>query len=93
MLKEGGAKFEVRMLEQDIDRVCRKINSGAKFRLGRNHAGRTKLKLYTGPFGLFVRRFDLTDTDLLRLRQVLDMSKSGRNTQKSPQIKARTLKG
>ena len=74
------------MLEQDINQVCRKISSGAKFLLGRNHAGRTKLKLYTGPFGLFVRRFDLADADLLRLRQVLDISKSGRKTPKVPPV-------
>ena len=74
------------MLEQDINRVCRKISGGAKFSLGRNHAGRSKLKLYSGPFGLFVRRFDLTDADVLRLRQVLDLAKSGREIPKSPPI-------
>lgn len=66
------------MLEQDFSRVCRKIGSGAKFRIGRNHTGRTKLKLYTGPFGLFVRRFELSDADLQRLREVLGASKTAR---------------
>jgi hypothetical protein len=74
------------MLEQDFSRVCRKIGSGAKFRIGRNHTGRIKLKLYTGPFGLFVRRFDRSDADLQRLREVLGASKTARKYPSGPSI-------
>ena len=71
------------MLEGDFNRVCRKISSGAKFQLGRNHAGRMKLKLYGGPFGLFVRRFDISDADVIRLRQVLDLTSAKRKKQRA----------
>lgn len=71
------------MLESDFNRVCLKIGSGAKFQLGRNHAGRIKLKLYGGPFGMFVRRFDLSDAEILRLRQVLNQTEARRKTTKT----------
>jgi hypothetical protein len=79
----AGAESGVEMLEGDFNRICHKIGSGAKFQLGRNHAGRVKLKLYRGPFGMFVRRFDLSDAEILRLRQIFDKTEARRKNPKT----------
>lgn len=62
------------MIESDFRLVCRRIGMGAKFRLGRNPAGRLKLKLRCGPFGVFVKRFDINDDDLKKLRTALSLN-------------------
>jgi hypothetical protein len=55
----------------DVDRVCKSVQHGAKLYIGRDHAGRQKIKLVKGPFGLFVERHDCTDEELTSLKRKL----------------------
>ena len=69
------------MVESEFQIPRQRIERGVSFKIGRNAAGRSRLKLYTGPFGWFVQRFDLEDAKLLQLRQLLALSA---NKRKSP---------
>ena len=66
------------MIESDFQQVSRHIGSGAKFWLGRNAAGRMRLKLHIGPFGIFTQRHEIDDAELQRLRGVLALTANKR---------------
>ena len=66
------------MIESEFQHVSRRIGSGAKFWLGRNAAGRMRLKLYIGPFGFFTQRYEIDDAELQRLRRVLALTANKR---------------
>jgi hypothetical protein len=56
------------MSNVDIDHVCMAVKRGARMLVGRDHAGRQKIKLIKGPFGLFVERFECNEADLVTIR-------------------------
>ncbi len=62
------------MTDAEMERVCRLIKRGGKLYVGRDHAGRQKLKIVHGPFGLLTHRFRCTveDFEALRLRLASD---------------------
>jgi hypothetical protein len=60
--------------ESERKRICSIVRGGAKMLVGRDHAGRQKIKLIKGPFGLFVERIECTETDLIYIRKVLSKS-------------------
>ena len=68
------------MVESEFQILRQRIERGASSKIGRNAAGRSRLKLYTGPFGWFVQRFDLDDAELEQLRQLLALSANKRKS-------------
>jgi hypothetical protein len=58
-----GAKMRDTILK-DIHEAMRK---GAKLSVGRSYYGRFRLKITSGPLGLFQRRMNVTAEDLQRL--------------------------
>jgi hypothetical protein len=62
--------------ESELNRVCRSIQRGAKLLVGRDHAGRQKIKLVKGPFGLFVERIECNEEDMAFIRHRLKQSVS-----------------
>lgn len=57
-----------------INEVCELISKGAKVLIGHDASGRHKLKIKTGPFGLWTRRYNIdTETmDMLRAKYGLN---------------------
>ena len=57
-----------------LDEVCKLIFRGSKVLIGRDASGRHKLKIKTGPFGLWTKRYsvDAETMDMLRLRYGLN---------------------
>jgi hypothetical protein len=62
--------------ESERKRICNVVRNGAKMLVGRDHAGRQKIKLIKGPFGLFVERIECTDVDLMQIRKMLSRKDS-----------------
>jgi hypothetical protein len=62
--------------ESERIRICNMVRNGAKMLVGRDHAGRQKIKLIKGPFGLFVERIECTDVDLMQIRKMLSRKNS-----------------
>ncbi len=61
--------------EFELNRLCRSVERGAKLMVGRDHAGRQKIKLVKGPFGLFVERFECNEEDVAFIRKRLSKIK------------------
>ena len=59
------------MTSIEFESVLQNIADGTQFTLGRNAAGRVRLKVYSGPFGMFVKRYGVDDTQLQLLRSAL----------------------
>jgi len=59
------------MQESDFNMVCRLICRGSKYSLGKNAAGRLRIKVYTGPFGIFVKRYPILQEELDLLRRTV----------------------
>jgi hypothetical protein len=59
------------MTDAEISRVCKLIYRGGKLYVGRDHAGRQKLKVIHGPFGLLTDRFRCTVEDFEKLKTYL----------------------
>jgi hypothetical protein len=60
------------MTESEINRVCTDVKQGARMLVGRDHAGRQKLKVVKGPFGLFVKRYECSEADISVIRTKLN---------------------
>ena len=58
----------------DLNEVCALLSKGAKVLIGHDASGRHKLKIKTGPFGLWTKRYnvDLETMDMLRLKYGLN---------------------
>jgi hypothetical protein len=69
----------MRMTEDDIDRVCLAVKRGARMLVGRDPAGRQKIKLIKGPFGLFVERFECTEADVAAISKRLRPPAAGKS--------------
>lgn len=52
------------MTEAEINWVCERVLKGGRLLIGRDPAGRQKLKVKHGPFGLFTERFICSEEDL-----------------------------
>jgi hypothetical protein len=59
------------MTNAEMERVCSLIHKGAKLYVGSDHAGRQKLKIVHGPFGLLTKRFRCTSEDIQTLKDRL----------------------
>jgi hypothetical protein len=59
------------MTDEDIEVICKKVSRGAKLYFGRDHAGREKIKLIHGPFGIFTERYQLDNDSMERLKTKL----------------------
>ena len=59
------------MRQIDIQQICQAVRRGAHISIGRNHYGRTRLKLQSGPFGIFVRRYEVTDDQVAMIKEQL----------------------
>ena len=59
------------MTSNEFDSVLQSIVGGTRFTLGRNAVGRVRLKLYSGPFGIFAKRYGVDETQLQLLRNAL----------------------
>jgi hypothetical protein len=57
----------------DIQEVCTLVRRGGKVSIGRNHTGRLRLKVKSGPFGVFVNRFDITEEQLRMIKETLSL--------------------
>jgi hypothetical protein len=64
------------MTEAEMQKVCSLIDRGGKLFVGRDHAGRQKLKVVHGPFGLLTQRFQCTLEDFQMLKQRLTAKNS-----------------
>ncbi len=62
------------MTEQEMVRICRLVERGAKLLIGRNPSGGRKIKLVRGPFGMMTERYELTNQELDLLRSKLDQT-------------------
>jgi hypothetical protein len=67
--------------QREISRVCRLVNRGSKLLVKRDSAGRQKLKIPRGPFGVFTERYECSDEDLQIIRQKLSIK-----TKKGPAL-------
>ena len=72
------------MTEKEIIKVSNHIGSGGKLFVGHDYFGRRRVKITTGPFGVFTQRFEVYNDDLSRL---LDLAAQKRLQQKPKQIK------
>jgi hypothetical protein len=58
----------MKLSEFERDRISRAVARGAQMLVGRDHAGRIKLKVKRGLFGLVVDRYNCIDADLEDIR-------------------------
>ncbi len=61
------------MLDRDINQIYAAVNDGAKVYIGRNHLGKTKIKLSRGPFGIWVQRFEASEQQAEALKLKLGL--------------------
>lgn len=61
--------------ELEYDQVCDLLSRGAKLMVARDAAGRHKLKLKTGPFGMITKRFTLDHKSMERLRRDFNLDR------------------
>jgi hypothetical protein len=56
--------------QTSLNEVCKLISKDSKVLIGRDASGRHKLKIKTGPFGLWTKRYsvDAETMDMLRAR-------------------------
>ncbi len=59
------------MTENDLSKICGWMTKGAKLYIGRDPAGRSKIKIVRGPLGLFTQRYHCDDRDLQELSRRL----------------------
>lgn len=59
------------MTEVELRKVCRWITEGGKLLIGTDDYGRQKIKVTHGPLGMFVHRFEITENELLALKELI----------------------
>jgi hypothetical protein len=57
--------------ELELLRISKWVKGGARLMVGSDPAGRRKIKIVRGPFGMFTRRFNCNAGDLERLQKLL----------------------
>lgn len=72
------------MQDVDIQHICQAVRRGAHVSIGRNHFGHTRLKLQSGPFGLFVRRYEVSDDQIAMIKDQLNRALRGTNLGMKP---------
>ena len=60
--------------QTSLNEVCKLISRGSKVLIGHDASGRHKLKIKTGPFGLWTKRYDVDaeTMDMLRAKYGLN---------------------
>lgn len=61
----------VAVTDAEIAKICKWVSRGATIYIGRDHAGRQKLKVLHGPFGIVASRFRCDERDLVKLKSLL----------------------
>jgi hypothetical protein len=61
--------------EFEYDNLCNLLSKGAKLLIGRDAAGRHKLKVKTGPFGMITKRFTLDERHMEKLRRDFNLDR------------------
>jgi hypothetical protein len=64
------------MSEQELLRIRDWVQHGAQLFIGSDPLGRRKIKVVRGPFGVMTKRFSCSDSDVERLRKMLNAPKS-----------------
>jgi hypothetical protein len=64
----------VTMTIEDMRQVQKWVSNGGKLLIGRDHAGRQKIKITHGPLHVFTHRFSVTDDELNELKQMLNLA-------------------
>ncbi len=77
------------MEKTDIEAICTCLRRGGKMSIGRNHTGRTKIKLRTGPFGMFVKRYDASDEQIEEIKANLGVVSAQSPVDRQPKFNAR----
>lgn len=62
--------------EIEYDQLCYLLSKGAKLMIARDAAGRHKLKVKTGPFGMVTRRFTLDQKSMDKLRREFNLDRN-----------------
>jgi len=62
--------------ELEYDQLCTLLSKGAKLMIARDVAGRHKLKVKTGPFGMITKRFTLDQKSMEKLRRDYKLDRS-----------------
>ncbi|MDE2384236.1 MAG: hypothetical protein KGO53_06425 [Alphaproteobacteria bacterium] len=77
------------MKTTEISDICDQVKRGAKLSIGRNHAGKLRLKLQRGPFGVLTARYDISEAQLQVLKAKLGLGSAAKPapSRKEPQFK------
>ncbi len=59
------------MTDNELSKICTWMTRGAKLYIGRDHAGRSKIKVVHGPLGIFTERYQCDDQDIQELNRRL----------------------
>jgi hypothetical protein len=57
--------------DQELLRICDWVTKGAKLYFGSDAMGRRKIKVVRGPLGVLTKRFQCSESDVVRLRKLL----------------------
>ena len=61
------------MKRVDVDKMCELVRHGAKLYISHDAAGRQKVKIVHGPFGLIVKRFAADDAQVEKLKSQVEV--------------------
>jgi hypothetical protein len=59
------------LTDSELNKICTWTANGAKLYIGRDYAGRSKIKIVRGPLGIFTQRFPCEDQDVRELNRRL----------------------
>lgn len=59
------------MTHEEMNDVRGLIWGGAKLSIGRDYAGRQRIRLTSGPFGIFTRRYSVNEVEVAELKAML----------------------
>jgi hypothetical protein len=51
------------------------ISRGAKLQIGRDYAGRQKIKISHGPLQIFTHRFSVSDAEVAELKSIVEVQR------------------
>ena len=64
------------MTDVELRKVGRWLSEGGKLFIGFDEEGSQKIKVVHGPLGMFVHRYEITETQLLDLKEMILQSMS-----------------
>jgi hypothetical protein len=59
------------MTDTELRKVCRWITEGGKLFIATADDGGQKIKIVHGPLGMFVHRFEISEDELLTLKELI----------------------